>query len=82
MAGSTFILSSVIGTNVPNIEANITTTNSDRLTATVKSPDIPINILKPNVINAIILALINDTPNSFRICVPALRRSYDPFAKP
>ena len=82
MAGSIFSRSNVIGTNVPNIDANITTTNSDKLTATVRLPCIPINIVNANVIKAIILALINDTPNSFMICVPAWRRSNDPFAKP
>ena len=82
MAGSILNLSNVIGTNVPNIEANITTANNDRLTDIVILPGVPINILKPNVINAIILALINDTPNSFNICVPAFRRSNDPFANP
>ena len=82
MAGSILNFSNVIGTNVPNIEANITTANSDMLTATVISASVPISILNANVNNAIILALINDTPTSFRICVPTLRRSNDPFANP
>ena len=82
MAGSTFSFSRVIGTNVPNKDANITIENRASDTASVMFVSVPLNMLNPNTIKAIIHVLINDTPSYFRICLPALFISSEPLASP
>lgn len=82
IAGSISNFSSVSGTIVPNIEAKITIENRANETAVVISCEVPAIKLNAKTSTAIILALISETPSSFKICLPALRSYSEPFAKP
>ena len=82
-AGSMLNRSSVNGTKVPNIDANITTENTDNATEMGTDIDALWKITAyPNTTSAIISALINTTPNSVNICFPKSFNSCEPLARP
>ena len=83
-AGSIFSFSSVNGTNVPNIDAKITTENNDTDTAMVvtRPGSSRKKQLYKNTSREIIEAFISPTPSSLPICLAACFISRLPLARP
>ncbi len=81
-AGSIFRRSSVIGTSVPKILANITTANKLRETEAVIPLSPSIKKLYTNTTRLMMLALINETIPSFNICGRMLSCFNELLARP
>ena len=81
-AGSIFRRSSVIGTSVPKILANITTANKLRETEAVIPLSPSIKKLYMNTTRLMMLALINETIPSFNICGRMLSCFNELLARP